>query len=101
MIKGKAKGYVKLVIERAKEIGYDVQLFLLNTAIMGVPQRKRAGLFIGRRKDLNLPPLQLSFNEPPIPYGEFRSGHGSRLKETSKTYKDGLNENLQTSVLEI
>ncbi|WOQ71407.1 DNA cytosine methyltransferase [Bacillus stratosphericus] len=87
MIKGKAKGYVKLVIERAKEIGYDVQLFLLNAATMGVPQRRERVFFIGRRKDLNLPPIKLSFNEPPITYGEFRSGHGSRLNESSKTYK--------------
>ncbi|WP_186303816.1 DNA cytosine methyltransferase, partial [Bacillus pumilus] len=49
MIKGKAKGYVKLVIERAKEIGYDVQLFLLNAATMGVPQRRERVFFIGRR----------------------------------------------------
>ncbi|WP_426552001.1 DNA cytosine methyltransferase [Bacillus pumilus] len=87
MIKGKAKGYVKLVIEQAKEIGYDVQLFLLNAATMGVPQRRERVFFIGRRKDLNLPPLKLVFNEPPITYGEFRSGQGSRLNESSKTYK--------------
>ncbi|XBO86714.1 DNA cytosine methyltransferase [Bacillus licheniformis] len=40
MVSGNAKGYVKLVIERAKQIGYDVQLFLLNAATMGVPQRR-------------------------------------------------------------
>ncbi|AWM42741.1 DNA (cytosine-5-)-methyltransferase [Bacillus velezensis] len=87
MIIGKAKGYVKLVIERAKEIGYDVQVFLLNAATMGVPQRRERVFFIGRRKDLNLPPLHLSFNESPILYGEFRSGRGSKLTETSKTYR--------------
>lgn len=87
MIIGKAKGYVKLVIERAKEIGYDVQVFLLNAATMGVPQRRERVFFIGRRKDLNLPQLKLSFNERPIPYKEFRSGRGSRLKENTKTYK--------------
>lgn len=87
MIIGKAKGYVKLVIERAKEIGYDVQVFLLNAATMGVPQRRERVFFIGRRKDLNLPQLKLSFNERPIPYKEFRSGRGSRLKETSKLYR--------------
>nr|WP_195536511.1 DNA (cytosine-5-)-methyltransferase [Bacillus paralicheniformis] len=87
MVSGNAKGYVKLVIERAKEIGYDVQLFLLNAATMGVPQRRERVFFIGRRKDLNLPQLKLSFNERPIPYKEFRSGRGSRLKENTKTYK--------------
>ncbi len=87
MVSGNAKGYVKLVIERAKEIGYDVQLFLLNAATMGAPQRRERVFFICRRKDLNLLPLKLSFNEPPIVYKEFRSGHGARLKETSKLYK--------------
>lgn len=87
MESGNAKGYVKLVIERAKEIGYDVQLFLLNAATMGVPQRRERVFFIGRRKDLNLSQLKLSFNERPIPYKEFRSGRGSRLKVNTKTYK--------------
>lgn len=87
MVSGNAKGYVKLVIERAKEIGYDVQLFLLNAATMGVPQRRERVFFIGRRKDLNLLPFKLSFNEPPMVYKEFRSGHGARLKEISKLYK--------------
>ncbi|WP_231120565.1 DNA cytosine methyltransferase [Bacillus licheniformis] len=86
MVSGNAKGYVKLVIERAKEIGYDVQLFLLNAATMGVPQRRERVFFIGRRKDLNLLPFKLSFNEPPMVYKEF-SGHGARLKEISKLYK--------------
>lgn len=36
---------------------------------------------------MNLLPFKLSFNEPPIVYKEFRSGHGARLKEISKLYK--------------
>ncbi|CAI6221523.1 DNA (cytosine-5-)-methyltransferase [Bacillus inaquosorum] len=87
MIIGNAKGYVKLIIEKAKEIGYDVQLFVLNAATMGVPQRRERVFFIGRRKDLKLPPLKLHFNERPILYKEIRSGRGSRLKENTKTYK--------------
>ncbi len=66
MVMGKAKGYVKLIAERFEKEGYDMQLFLLNSAFMGVPQRRERTFFIGRRKDLKLPNLKLSFNEKPI-----------------------------------
>lgn len=87
LIQGKAKGYVKLIVEHAKRIGYDVQLFLLNSATMGVPQRRERVFFIGRRKALKLPNLNLSFNEKPILYGELRTGRGTKLNERSITYK--------------
>ncbi|PAF18597.1 DNA cytosine methyltransferase [Terribacillus saccharophilus] len=90
MISGNAKGFVKMVIDKAQDIGYDVQIFLLNAATMGVPQRRERVFFIGRRKDLNLPKLTLDFNEQPIPYKEIKSGYGSKLKEKTKTYKRWL-----------
>lgn len=66
MIMGKAKGYVKMVIEKFDKIGYDTQLFLLNAAFMGVPQRRERVFFISRRKDLGLKKLNLEFNMKPI-----------------------------------
>lgn len=70
LILGNAKGYVKAINNRLNEIGYEVQLFLLNSASMGVPQRRERTFFIARRKDLKLPKLELKFSEKPIPYKE-------------------------------
>lgn len=66
MIQGNAKGYVKEIIKRYKDIGYDVQLFLLNGATMGLPQKRERVFFVCRRRDLNLPPLKIGFNEKTI-----------------------------------
>lgn len=52
MILGNAKGYTKLVMKRFKEIGYRVQLFLLNAADCGVPQRRERVFFCALRDDL-------------------------------------------------
>ncbi|ASS75783.1 DNA (cytosine-5-)-methyltransferase [Tumebacillus algifaecis] len=90
MILGNAKGYVKLVIERFNEIGYDVQLFILNAATMGVPQKRERVFFVARRRDLCLPKLVLNFNERPILYSEFRSGRGRPLDRGGKTYQRWL-----------
>jgi DNA (cytosine-5)-methyltransferase 1 len=66
LIIGKAKGYVKLIFQRFKDAGYDVQLFLLNSESMGVPQRRERTFFIARRRDLGLPAIRLEFREPPV-----------------------------------
>lgn len=52
MIHGNAKGYVRLVFERFKEIGYRPQLFLLNAADCGVPQSRERVFFCALRDDL-------------------------------------------------
>ena len=41
LIQGNARGYVKQIFKAFKEAGYSCQLFLLNAAAMGVPQRRR------------------------------------------------------------
>ena len=66
LIIGKAKGYVKQIFKAFDEAGYDVQLFLLNAAFMGVPQRRERTFFVARRKDLTLQKIELKFNENPI-----------------------------------
>jgi DNA (cytosine-5)-methyltransferase 1 len=68
MLQGNAKVYVKRIKKEFEEAGYKVQLFLLNAASMGVPQKRERVFFICQRKDLNLPELKLSFNEKPITY---------------------------------
>lgn len=66
LIQGKAKGYVKQIYQGFQDADYDVQLFLLNAAFMGVPQKRERTFFIARRKDLDLTSLKLSFRERPI-----------------------------------
>ncbi len=70
MLRGKAKGYVKEVIAGFKAAGYDVQLFILNGATMGLPQARERIFFVARRKNLKLPALKLEFNEKTVTVGE-------------------------------
>ena len=60
MIVGNAKGYTKLVMQRFKEIGYVPQLFLINAADCGVPQRRERVFFCAIRSDLARRSLSLS-----------------------------------------
>jgi len=68
LIMGKAKGYVKEIAQMFNIAGYDLQLFLLNAAFMGVPQRRERTFFVARRKNLKLPKLELNFNQGLIPF---------------------------------
>ena len=70
LIQGNAKAYTKKIFKEFTKSGYRVQLFLLNAASMGVPQKRERVFFIGLRNDFKLPKLELSFNEKPILFGE-------------------------------
>lgn len=66
LILGNAKGYVKEIFAAFKKAGYETQLFLLNAAAMGVPQKRERTFFVARRSDLKLPPIKFNFNESEI-----------------------------------
>lgn len=70
MIIGNAKGYTKMVMARFKEIGYRPQLFLLNAADCGVPQRRERVFFCALRNDIDRPPLKLAPTHRWISAGE-------------------------------
>ena len=70
MLIGNAKGYTKLVMARFKEIGYRPQLFLVNAADCGVPQKRERVFFCALRDDLTAPPLQLAPRHRWISAGE-------------------------------
>lgn len=74
MLQGNAKSYVKKIKKEYEKIGYTVQIFLLNAASMGVPQKRERVFFICHRNDLKLPKLVLKFNEKPIVFGELDPG---------------------------
>jgi len=71
LIQGNAKSYVKKIKAGFEDAGYKVQLFLLNAASMGVPQKRERVFFICSRKDLNFGRLVLDFSEPGIFFNEF------------------------------
>lgn len=70
LVAGRAKKYAIEVYDRLSLLWYHVQVFMLNSATMGVPQARERIFFIARRKDLELPDLVLNFNEPPVYFGE-------------------------------
>jgi DNA (cytosine-5)-methyltransferase 1 len=70
MILGNAKGYTKMVMARFKEIGYRPQLFLLNGADCGVPQRRERVFFVAIRNDIKTPLLKLAPKHRWISAGE-------------------------------
>lgn len=87
LVKGNAKAYVRHIADAFKAAGYDVQLFLLNAASMGVPQKRERTFFIARRKDFNVPPLKLAFNHPPIFFRDvMQSSSDNMLSPDSAMY---------------
>ena len=87
LIKGNAKGYVNEIFKAFSDAGYDAQLFLLNSAFMGVPQRRERTVFIARRKDLGLPKISMAFREDPIYFREVRTENGKPVDPTTQAYK--------------
>lgn len=86
-----AKGYVNEIIKQFSEAGYNVQIFLLNAAVMGVPQLRERVFFICIRKDLNLPGIKLEYHEDKIIYKDFADNkYGKKLNEDTETYKRWL-----------
>ena len=57
------------VYGRLENLGYEVQIFRLNSATMGVPQARERIFFIARKEKLKLPQLILNFNESPVYFG--------------------------------
>lgn len=87
LIQGNAKGYINEILKRINAIGYTAQIFLLNAAFMGVPQRRERVFIFARRKDLSLSNLTLQFNEKPVPFGEVTHGDEKPIDKNSMLYK--------------
>lgn len=90
LIMGKAKGYVKQIYQQFDKSGYNVQFFLLNSAFMGVAQRRERTFFIARRKDLKWKNIQLNFNEEIVPLKEVFDGSQvfGKQKFSNKRFAD-------------
>jgi DNA (cytosine-5)-methyltransferase 1 len=70
MLSGNAKGYVTLIIKRFEDIGYRVQLFLINSADCGVPQKRERVFFCALRNDIEKPKLVLAPQHKWVSSGE-------------------------------
>jgi DNA (cytosine-5)-methyltransferase 1 len=66
MITGNAKGYTKSVMSRFRSAGYRAQIFLLNAADCGVPQRRERVFFVALRCDVDAGPLTLNPSCRPV-----------------------------------
>lgn len=84
LIQGNAKGYVKMIADQFDAAGYDLQLFLLNAAFMGVPQKRERTFFIARRKDLKLSKIKMQFNEKTVSLSDVVT----KEKQNGKAIKD-------------
>ena len=87
LIIGKAKGWVNQIVAAFDDAGYAVQIFLFNAAKMGVPQKRERVFFIAHRKDLELPKLQMVFDQKPILFSEVREESGKPIATDATTFK--------------
>lgn len=87
LIMGNAKGYVNEIFKKLRLIGYEPQLFLLNSATMGVPQRRERCFFIAHKKEMIVKDIKLEFNEPLILFKSIRSEHGRPVKKDTELGK--------------
>jgi len=88
IIQGNAKWYSKEIVRRMEANGYAVQVFCLNAASMGVPQKRERVFFIGYRKELGLPKLRLDFDERAVLFGDLKDGVGKQLSKDGKLFSD-------------
>lgn len=79
IIMGNARGYVSEIVDRSRGLGYSVQIFKLNAAFMGVPQRRERVFFVGNR--MGWPKLRLEFDQEPIVFGDVRTPRGGKQVE--------------------
>lgn len=91
LIMSKAKYYARSIIAKYKEIGYQVQIFLLNSKYMEVPQSRERVFFIGIRNDiakqLNNKKIKLQFNNKVITTKEAISDLPNSEKQLNKSTK--------------
>lgn len=74
IINGNAKGYINMIVKRFREIGYDVQLFNLNSAFMDVPQARHRVFFIANNQKYKK--ISLDFHFEPIKFKQVREESG-------------------------
>ena len=90
ILKGKAKGYINEILKIFAELGYDVQIFQLNSAVMEVPQSRERVFFIANNQ--GYPKLKLNYHYPLIPFGAVRTAEGIPFQNENSLYKKLLEQ---------
>lgn len=85
LILGNARYYLKRIKEEFEAAGYRIQIFLLNAASMGVPQKRERVFFICRQADLDFPDLKFYFREAPIPFSTVDAA-ARKFRDEYKTF---------------
>ena len=87
LINGNAKGWVNQIVKAFDAAGYVVQIFLFNSAVMGVPQKRERVFFIAHRNDLPYQKLKMEFRSKPIPFSSVREPYGKALSADNMSAK--------------
>lgn len=70
LIKGDAIQYAVKIKNDMESAGYNVHVFLLNSATMGVPQSRSRVFFVCDREDLHLGDIKFEFSQKQINFGD-------------------------------
>lgn len=89
--------YCKKILNKLSE-KYKIQVFLLNSDSMGLPQSRERVFFIGHKKNFDLPKLELNFNEPKIPFSKICDHSDTSTSLTLKYLEYWKNANYGESV---
>lgn len=81
MIIGNAKWYTREISRRLQDLGYKCQIYLLNSAHMGVPQKRLRVFFIAHKTNKY---LELQFTEKPITFSEISDDTDTEDKLTNQ-----------------
>ena len=92
LLLGEAREYLKMIGDGFRNAGYKFSYKLLDSSLMGVPQKRERVFFYGIRNDLSefvefedmfqeVPIIDLHFNEVEIPYGNVREESGNKDAE--------------------
>lgn len=73
MVAGNAKGYVQAVFSVLQSIGYTPQIFLINAAYCGVPQRRERVFVCAVRNDVSDRKLNIKTSGPEITFNQATS----------------------------
>jgi len=88
LLQGKAQGFVKLILKRFKQEGYDCQLFLINAVDCNVPQTRKRVFFVANNQRFK--PLTLKLNQKAVTLDKALKGISSKdarlIKKDSQVY---------------
>lgn len=77
IVLGNAKGYCNMIVKRFRDLGYELQVFRLNSAMMDVPQARERIFFVANNQRYGS--LKMAFDYDAIPFGDIRSEYGKEV----------------------